>query len=403
MKIAVLNNFFPPRVGGSAHLSSLLAQEYARNQHDVLVITCEYEGASAIEHSNGVDIRRIKCWRLPRIASALSFDIRFAARPGNIRRLFDLLDEFQPDVIHLHGQFMDLAWMGSVYGRIRKTPVLLSVHTRLESPKPVLKMLFRLADRFLVRPLINFSRPTFVVMDKLMEAYITNTYGAGKDKLVGIPVGIQIGTSIDDIQPANIRHKYDLEDGPVILSVGHVIPLRDRLTLVRAFQSVLKDHPTSQLVVVGTVEYPKFIELAESLGISKKIKVLGRRSKDEVRELLVTATVEVHDLQGLGMGTANLEAMEIGCPVVVAVKPDNFPDLYLRDRVDLMMVEPNEPSETAKRIKELLSDESLATSMGQNGKELVGRYFDIRRVAELHLAVLQEIKLKSVDTRNDAI
>ena len=29
MRIAVVNNFFPPRVGGSAHLSDALARGYA--------------------------------------------------------------------------------------------------------------------------------------------------------------------------------------------------------------------------------------------------------------------------------------------------------------------------------------------------------------------------------------
>ena len=39
MKIAVVNNFFPPRVGGSAHLSSSLATAYAAAGHDVRVLT----------------------------------------------------------------------------------------------------------------------------------------------------------------------------------------------------------------------------------------------------------------------------------------------------------------------------------------------------------------------------
>ena len=45
MRIAVVNSFFPPRVGGSAHLSEALARGYAARGHDVLVLTASYEGA----------------------------------------------------------------------------------------------------------------------------------------------------------------------------------------------------------------------------------------------------------------------------------------------------------------------------------------------------------------------
>src|SRR5206468_3741651 len=39
VRIAVVNSFFPPRVGGSAHLSEALARGYAARGHEVLVLT----------------------------------------------------------------------------------------------------------------------------------------------------------------------------------------------------------------------------------------------------------------------------------------------------------------------------------------------------------------------------
>jgi hypothetical protein len=50
-------------------------------------------------------------------------------------------------------------------------------------------------------------------------------------------------------------------------------------------------------------------------------------AKAEVPNYLVAATVEAHDLQGYGMGTATLESMAAGVPVIVAVRPDNFPGI----------------------------------------------------------------------------
>ncbi|MCW2757911.1 MAG: hypothetical protein JWO46_1657, partial [Nocardioidaceae bacterium] len=39
MRIAVVNNFFPPRPGGSSHLADHLARQYAARGHEVLVLT----------------------------------------------------------------------------------------------------------------------------------------------------------------------------------------------------------------------------------------------------------------------------------------------------------------------------------------------------------------------------
>lgn len=36
MRIVVVNNFYPPRVGGSSHLSDALARGYAARGHEVL-------------------------------------------------------------------------------------------------------------------------------------------------------------------------------------------------------------------------------------------------------------------------------------------------------------------------------------------------------------------------------
>ena len=42
MRIVVVNNFYPPRVGGSSHLSDALARGYAARGHEVLVVTAAY-------------------------------------------------------------------------------------------------------------------------------------------------------------------------------------------------------------------------------------------------------------------------------------------------------------------------------------------------------------------------
>ena len=146
MKIAVVNNFFPPRVGGSSHLSALLAREYARVGHEVLVITAAYGGAPADEERSGYRIIRLPAAKLPNLGLSISIDMSFAFRPSNMRRVNRLLDEFRPDVIHQHGQFFDLTWMSGRWAAKNKVPALLSVHTRLDTPTRVYALVFAAID-----------------------------------------------------------------------------------------------------------------------------------------------------------------------------------------------------------------------------------------------------------------
>ena len=126
MRIVVVNNFFPPRVGGSSHLSDALARGYAARAHEVLVVTAAYGEAPAQEQRDGIRIVRFPAAMLPETRFAVSFDLSFASRPSLPRDLARLLDDFRPDVIHQHGQFMDLTWASGAYARRRGIPVLLS-------------------------------------------------------------------------------------------------------------------------------------------------------------------------------------------------------------------------------------------------------------------------------------
>ena len=391
MRIAVLNNFFPPRVGGSAHLSSLLAQKYADAGHSVLVVTCDYEGAPSVERIGKVDIERLPAWRLPRLGSLVAFDIRFTFRPRSIRRLFRLLDDFRPDVLHIHGQFMDLAWLGSHYASRRKIPVLLSVHTRLESPKPAINGVFRFIDRTLVRPLIRRGDPAVVVMDSLMERYVASTYGVSLNKREPIPVGIEIQPAVSHASDSEVRAKFSLGPGPIILSIGHVIALRDRIALVKALPAVLQEFPDAQLVVAGSVEYPEFLSVAEKLGVIHAVHCLGRVPKADVVDLFKVAAVEAHDLQGIGMGTANLEAMAAGVPVVVAVAADNFPGMTLLDGEEVFLVGPNQHDQIGAHICHVLRDPDWAKCVGEAGRRLVAERFSIEAVTGRHLDALKRL------------
>jgi glycosyltransferase involved in cell wall biosynthesis len=389
MRIAVVNNFFPPRSGGSAHLAESLAAGYAAAGHEVLVLTAAYADAPETEERDGYRIVRLPAVMLPQTRLAVSFDISFTSRPSLLRRVRRLLDDFGPDVIHQHGQFFDLTWATSLYARRRRVPVLLSIHTRLENPAASYHGVFRMLDAVMVKPFMRRSKPRLVVMDVLMEEYIRDRYRGAYSGLANIPVGVD-PEWVRGGDGRAVRDRLGLGDAPVILSIGHVIPLRDRIQLVEALPAVLAAVPDAKLVVVGQVYFRPFLDRARELGVDHAVLSLGKVAKSEIPDYLAAATVESHE-QGLGLGTATLEAMAAGVPVVAPARADNFPGIALEDGRNLFLCPTGDSAALAQRLIAALTEPAVAKEVGAGGQELVDAHFALRRVIDRHLAVLTEM------------
>ena len=399
MRIAVVNNFFPPRPGGSSHLADHLAQRYAAAGHDVLVLTASYSDAPAKETRGGVSVVRIPAWTLPKSRFAANFDIGFTTSPKAKTRVFSLLDEFRPDVIHQHGQFFDLTWLTGWWARKRRIPTLLSIHTRLESPaSKVNNFVYAMADRIVVVPLMKLHRPRLVVMDLLMDRYIDKRYRRSSSGTVVIPVGID-PLVLRGGEAYVARERLGVFDRHIVLSIGHVIPQRSRVALVQALPEVLEEYPDIAVVVIGGVYHDEFLHVAKELGVDHAITALGALPQREIPDFLAAADMEVHELEGIGFGTASLEALAVGIPVVAAIERNNFIDVLVEDGRELFLVDPvsssnpqADPHSLAIALKRVLSDPAGARGLvAQNAKSFIEKHFTIDRVAAKHLEVLSEM------------
>jgi glycosyltransferase involved in cell wall biosynthesis len=396
MRIAVVNNFFPPRPGGSSHLADHLAREYAAAGHDVLVITATYHDAPLTETRDGFRIVRIPAWTLPKTRFAANFDIAFTISPSTRTKVYALLDEFAPDVIHQHGQFFDLTWITGAWARRRRVPTLLSIHTRLYSPNPLHNAIYAAGDVLLVKPMMWLHQPTLVVMDVLMDAYIKARYHGAYSGTVAIPVGIDSHHLRTGDAEAARRDLGLAGEDLMILSIGHVIPQRNRVPLIRALPAILARHPRAKVVIIGTVYHHECLQLATELGVRDAVLAPGAVPQARVPDYLAAAQVECHELDGQGFGTASLEALAVGTPVVAAIRPDNFLEIAIRDREHLYlsaMVSPTDgradPDALAQVVNDILDDPGAAKDRIRDAAHaLIEERFEIRAVATKHLETL---------------
>src|SRR5450631_2944356 len=171
-------------------MSDALARQVAAAGHDVLVLAAAYRDAPAEEARDGIRVVRLSSFALTS-KIAFNYDIPITASPRNVRRVFRLLDEFDPDVVHQHGQFFDLTWMSSIWARRRRVPTVLTVHTRFQSPFPIHAAAMRVADSLVVRPFVRLGHPFVVPVDVFVHDYVRARFGIRSDRIIDIPVGVE--------------------------------------------------------------------------------------------------------------------------------------------------------------------------------------------------------------------
>ncbi len=180
----------------------------------------------------------------------------------------------------------------------------------------------------------------------------------------------------------------------MIASLGHVIPVRDRVALVEALPRVLASHPDAKVLVVGGVYYRAFLERARRLGVLHAVVCTGALPKSDIPGLLAGSDVEVHDLQGFGIGIASLEAMAAGTPTVLAERADYFSCARIANGEETLLVTPGDTDELAASINQLLDDPDLASDIGAAGRKWVHNNLDMPRICAANLDILRRLAVE---------
>lgn len=117
-----------------------------------------------------------------------------------------------------------------------------------------------------------------------------------------------------------------LDDPPLLLAVGRLVPQKGFDTLIEAFALLLRRGYTAQLAIAGTgPDLHKLKGLAAQAGISANVNFLGHTN--DVPMLLVRAHAFVLASMYEGMCNALLEALCSGTPVVAVPSRNNGSDL----------------------------------------------------------------------------
>jgi glycosyltransferase involved in cell wall biosynthesis len=178
-----------------------------------------------------------------------------------------------------------------------------------------------------------------------------------KDRLVELGVDahritvLRNGVDLDTFRPRDrqaLRAKYGVA-GPVLLSVGHLIPRKAHDIVIEAAAQL----PGTTLLIAGEgPERDALVRLTERLGVADRIRFLGQVAPTEIAQVFCAADVLVLASSREGWANVLLEAMACGTPVV-ASDVNGTPEVVTEPAAGLLVRE-RTGAAFAAAIKQLL-------------------------------------------------
>lgn len=162
-----------------------------------------------------------------------------------------------------------------------------------------------------------------------------------------------------------IRRKLEVEDN-FILFVGTVEPRKNLITLMRAFDELLRTTELRpQLVVAGAKGWltDELFAHVESAAARERILFTGYISDEELRALYSTCKVSVYPSLYEGFGLPTLEAMACGAPVITS----RIPVIIETVGTSARLIEPTNVNQLTKALVEFLTDERARAQFSAAG------------------------------------
>ncbi|MBV8098685.1 MAG: glycosyltransferase family 4 protein [Verrucomicrobia bacterium] len=215
--------------------------------------------------------------------------------------------------------------------------------------------------------------------------------GVPTRKLSMITSGTDPGM-FDHADAERFRQKYGLGSLPVIMYTGITNHFQRIDYLLRAFSVVLKEAPSTILMIVNPIEdepdVPQHKALAEELGIGKNVRFVGPHTLDELPDYLAMATVTVAPRPECpGHPIKLLNYMISGKPIVCFAGGAKG----LTHMQDALVVKDHDWQAMGEAISTFLRDPELAKRLGSNARDNAINNFDWRVISKKVAAVYESI------------
>lgn len=309
---------------------------------------------------------------------------RFAVHPVPMRGTWDLASavsiawlhrRLRPDLVHWHAARAHalgaIAWLlapgpARILSRRVDFPVRRSPGSRLLWALPV--------------------EAIAAISEGVREALIQSGVAPGRIRVV--PSGIDLSPFDEPADRVLLRQRFGVGPEEVLaIQAAALAPHKSQSDLLKATSLARGEAPRLRVWIAGEGPLRRSLEEEHrTLGLGTAVRFLGFR--DDVNDLLRAADLFVVSSYLEGMGTATLDAMAAGLPVV-ATRVGGIPEIVESD-VSGLLVPPRDPAALAAAMVRMANDAALRARFGEAGRVRV-RDFSADRTEERTRALYGEV------------
>lgn len=278
------------------------------------------------------------------------------------------------EVLWSHGYSSLTHLLGIGTQLARRRPVLIRDDQTLLHPRPLIKNLVKSVV------LGGILKRSFALYVGIENQRWFESYGVPPARQFRVPWCVD-NTSFRDHASRLARRRGELREefgiaaqsGPVILSVGRLIPKKQPLFLLEAFRRI-RERRRCCLLLVGSGDLDEEIRREIARRSIPDVILAGFLNQSQIARAYAVADVfalpsKMHETWGLVVN----EAMNFGLPVVVSNKVGCAPDL-VQEGVNGFVVSPDDPTDLAERLEALVDSPELRANFAAASLEIISRY-----------------------------
>ncbi len=294
--------------------------------------------------------------------------------PGIVRELY----RKRYDAVWVHGYTYATNWLTFLAARVTGAPVLLRGESNLLRPRP---WWVRLIKQVVLRTLLSQVSACLYIGTRNREYY--QHYGVPDERLFFTPYCVDNGffqAQADHFraQRNRLREEFGiLDDRPIMLFCGKLIPKKQPMRLLEAFAWVRRRFPCA-LLYVGDGFLRLRIEQQVDLERIPDVRIVGFLNQSEVSKAYAAADILVLPSASEGCedetwGLVVNEGMNFRLPVVVTDQVGCAPDL-VREGENGYVVPYGDVYALAGALERLVVDSERRQTYGQRSLEIIQRW-----------------------------
>jgi len=370
MKVAIVcpASFPATQFGGIVFLAVDLAREISTLGHDVTIYTTDLDFSNGPTKFNKELPRneKLENFRINRTHSWFSVKL-FFINPSIYKQIL----KDKPDIIHTIGLRSFQSIMAWLVSKKTNVPLIstdqggLTTHPFLKQSSIIFKLIYKIQDYF-IKNVLKHSSIVCAANEYEKEIFL-ELYEKSNVEIVRNGVNLE-----SLVSKKNFKKQYEI-DSNFVLFVGRFSRSKGIDVLIDAIK-IIKDDLTrlnTQLVIMG-VDFgyeDEMMETIERYDLTKFIKIIKNPPREDVisaygeSEFLVLPSV--WELSPL----VPLESFAFKKPVI-STNSHGIPYTVQHNKNGIL-VEPDNPTELANAIKNLLENPDLIEKLGEEGYNFV--------------------------------